>query len=79
MRPASSLWSAGRWTWRKRPSREAKIWQSPDLTVLMVGGSTYIPLVRRLLQERFPWLDSKTQVVQRLPDQGRGLGLRPLC
>ena len=54
--------------------REAKIWQSPDLTVLMVGGSTYIPLVRRLLQERFPWLDSKTQVVQRLPDQAVALG-----
>ena len=40
----------------------------------MVGGSTYIPLVRRLLQERFPWLDSKTQVVQRLPDQAVALG-----
>ena len=54
--------------------REAKIWQSPDLTVLMVGGSTYIPLVRRLLRERFPWLDPKTQMVQRLPDQAVALG-----
>lgn len=54
--------------------REAKIWQSPDLTVLMVGGSSYIPLVQRLLRERFPWLDPKTQVVQRLPDQAVALG-----
>ena len=54
--------------------REAQRWMEPDLTVLMVGGSTYIPLVRRLLQERFPWLDPKTQVVQRLPDQAVALG-----
>ena len=30
--------------------------------------------VQRLLRERFPWLDPKTQVVQRLPDQAVALG-----
>lgn len=45
-----------------------------DMTLLLVGGSSYIPLVQRLLQQRFSWLDPKTQIVQRLPDQSVALG-----
>lgn len=52
----------------------ANLWGQQDLTVLMVGGSSYIPLVQRLLRERFPWLDSKSQVIQRNPDQAVALG-----
>lgn len=53
--------------------RKAEKWNDPKLTILMVGGSSYIPLVRTLLLKEFPWLDER-QVIRRFPEQAIALG-----
>lgn len=53
--------------------RKAGKWNDPKLTILMVGGSSYIPLVRSMLLEKFSWL-SDNQVIRRFPEQAIALG-----
>lgn len=45
----------------------------PDIDILLVGGSTYIPLVRQLIEKKFLHLD-KTHILQRFPEQAIALG-----
>ena len=52
---------------------EAGFWEDKSLDVVLVGGSTYIPLVRSLLLEIFHWLD-ESHIQQRLPEKAVALG-----
>ena len=53
--------------------RKAGKWNDPKLTILMVGGSSYIPLVRSMLIEKFSWL-CDSQIIRRFPEQAIALG-----
>lgn len=53
--------------------RDAGFWENADLDVVLVGGSTYIPLVRQLLLQTFDWLDD-SHIQQRLPEKAVALG-----
>lgn len=53
--------------------RDSGYWENDQLDIVLVGGSTYIPLVRRLLLEAFPWLDD-SHIQQRLPEKAVALG-----
>lgn len=44
-----------------------------ELTVIMVGGGSLMPLVKRMLQERFPWIP-KDKFLIKAPDQAIALG-----
>lgn len=46
----------------------AKLGEHPDVDILLVGGSTYIPLVRKLLEEKFDWIP-KENIMQRFPEK----------
>lgn len=46
----------------------AKLGEHPDVDILLVGGSTYIPLVRKLLEEKFDWIP-KENIRQRFPEK----------
>ena len=45
----------------------------PDVDILMVGASCYIPLVRKLLEEAFPWLPPE-RIMLRDPEKAVALG-----
>lgn len=45
----------------------------PDIDILLVGGATYTPLLRTLLEEKFSWMDSKN-IMQRFPEKAVALG-----
>ena len=53
--------------------QEEGYWNNNQLDIVLVGGSTYMPLVRRLLLEAFPWLD-ESHIQQRLPEKAVALG-----
>lgn len=44
-----------------------------DIDILLVGGSTYIPLVRSLIKEKFKYVAEKN-ILQRFPEQAIALG-----
>lgn len=46
---------------------------NPDIDILMVGGTTYTPLLRTMLAEKFPWL-SREHIIQRFPEKAVALG-----
>lgn len=50
----------------------AKLGEHPDVDILLVGGSTYIPLVKKLLEEKFDWI--KENIMQRFPEKAVALG-----
>lgn len=50
-----------------------KLGAHPDIDILLVGGSTYIPLLRKLLEEKFYWI-SKENIMQRFPEKAVALG-----
>lgn len=52
---------------------DAGKWKDPNLTVLMVGGSSYIPLVKTLIQTEFSWLRDN-QIIRRFPEQAIAMG-----
>jgi len=43
------------------------------IDILLVGGSTYIPLVRTMIEEKFPNI-SKSRILQKFPEQAVALG-----
>ena len=47
--------------------------ENPDIDILLVGGSTYIPLVRTMVEEKFPHI-RREQILQRMPEQAVALG-----
>lgn len=51
----------------------ADLGPEPDIDILLVGGSTYIPLIRRMLSERFSWL-APGNIMQRFPEKAVALG-----
>lgn len=53
--------------------RNTGYWNVPSLDIILVGGSTYIPLVKQLLLERFDWLDA-SHIQQRIPEKAVALG-----
>lgn len=53
--------------------QKSGFWGNKDLDVVLVGGSTYIPLIRNLLLKHFNWLDN-SHVQQRLPEKAVALG-----
>lgn len=53
--------------------REAGLWNDREVRLLLVGGSSYIPLVQQLLGRRFSWLPAEN-IFQRKPDQAVALG-----
>ena len=46
---------------------------NPDIDILMVGGSTYTPLIRTLLEQEFPWIPSEN-IMRRFPERAVALG-----
>lgn len=64
---------------RKNVELSAKIveekgfWNNAALDIVLVGGSTYLPLVRKILLEKFSWLDG-SHIQQRLPEKAVALG-----
>ncbi len=38
---------------------ESNLGEKPDIDVLLIGGSTYIPLIEKMLKERFYWLSDE--------------------
>lgn len=50
-----------------------KLGSCPDIDVLMVGGASYTPLFRKLLEEKFHWL-SKENIMHRFPEKAVALG-----
>lgn len=53
--------------------KRCKLESNPDIDILLVGGATYIPLLRRLLEEKFNWL-KKENIMQRFPEKSVALG-----
>lgn len=53
--------------------RDAKLWENKNLTILMVGGSSLIPLARQLIKETFSWV-ADSDIICRMPDQAVALG-----
>lgn len=53
--------------------KETDYWENDQLDIVLVGGSTYMPLVRRLLLQAFPWLN-ESHIQQRLPEKAVALG-----
>lgn len=51
---------------------------TPDVDVLMVGASCYIPLVKKLLQKKFHWL-SEERFLLREPEKAVALGAAICC
>lgn len=47
--------------------------ENPDIDILLVGGSTYIPLVRTMIEKKFPHI-RKERILQRMPEQAVALG-----
>lgn len=45
----------------------------PDIDIILVGGSSNIPLVRKMIEQRFDWIDPNC-IVQRLPEKAVALG-----
>lgn len=54
-------------------AKNAGVWGEPALDVLMVGGSTYIPLIREMLLKKFHWLE-ESDIQQRYPEKAVALG-----
>lgn len=52
---------------------QAKMQNRKDIDILLVGGSTYIPLIKKMLVEKFKHLDEKN-ILQRFPEQAIALG-----
>ena len=53
--------------------RDTGYWNVPSLDIVLVGGSTYLPLIKQLLLETFDWLD-ESHIQQRLPEKAVALG-----
>ncbi len=53
--------------------KKCELERNPDIDILLVGGATYTPLLRQMLEERFFWLDEK-QIMQRFPERAVALG-----
>ena len=53
--------------------RKNGFWGDPALDIVLVGGSTYLPLVRQQLLQTFDWL-SESDIQQRLPEKAVALG-----
>lgn len=47
--------------------------ENPNIDILLVGGSTYIPLVRTMVEEKFPHI-RRERILQRMPEQAVALG-----
>ena len=47
--------------------------KNPDIDILLVGGTSYTPLLRKLLQEKFHWL-GPDNIVQQFPEKAVALG-----
>ena len=54
-------------------AQKAGVWNDPTLDILLVGGSTYIPLIRDMLLEKFDWL-TESDIQQRFPEKAVALG-----
>ena len=52
----------------------ARLGKKPDIDVVLVGGSTYIPLVRRAVEQKFNWLSPQTNVLRYAPEKAVALG-----
>lgn len=52
---------------------QAKMQNRRDVDILLVGGSTYIPLIKKLLIEKFKYIDEKN-ILQHFPEQAVALG-----
>lgn len=53
--------------------KRCKLGDRPDIDILLVGGATYTPLLRKLLEEKFFWI-SKENIMQRFPEKAVALG-----
>lgn len=53
--------------------RKSNMWGEKELTILMVGGSSLIPLARKLIKETFTWV-ADSDIICRMPDQAIALG-----
>lgn len=67
--PALSKTIACAWNILKKAHAET----DRNVHILLTGGSTYIPLVRKLIEEKFSHLDS-SHILQRFPEQAVALG-----
>ncbi len=47
--------------------------KNPDVDILLVGGATYTPLLRTLLEKKFSWIP-KEHIMQRFPEMAVALG-----
>lgn len=45
----------------------------PDIEILLVGGMTYTPLIKKMLAEKFNWLPPE-RIMQRFPEKAVALG-----
>ena len=57
----------------EKVAKAAGVWNDPTLDILMVGGSTYIPLIREMLLNKFNWLE-ESDIQQRYPEKAVALG-----
>ena len=53
--------------------RQANAQTDPNIDILLVGGSTYIPLVRTMIEEKFSHIN-KSHIHQKFPEQAIALG-----
>ena len=53
--------------------KQCNLGENPDIDILLVGGSTYIPLLRQLLEKKFYWI-STDHIMQRFPEKAVALG-----
>lgn len=54
-------------------AQKAGVWNDPTLDILLVGGSTYIPLIQDMLLQKFGWL-TESDIQQRFPEKAVALG-----
>lgn len=53
--------------------KRSNIGEKPEMDIILVGGSTYIPLVKKMMCEKFSWL-SENHILQRFPEKAVALG-----
>ncbi len=53
--------------------KRCNLGSNPDIDILLVGGSTYIPLLRTMLKKRFKWLKDEN-IMQRFPERAVAMG-----
>lgn len=53
--------------------KDSNIGDTPDMNIVLVGGSSYIPLVKKMIQDKFNWL-SEQNISLKLPEKAVALG-----